>query len=237
MKITEESFEKKQESAAEPVTVSERDKLRAMTGRDRVWYIWEYYKLPIFGVILGIFILYVVGTSFYRNSFDNAFHCVIVNNRSERELNALPLEQGFSKYLGLGAKETVTWESLFLSFGDDATELSYASMAKISALAASGDLDAMIGDRDTFEHYASLSACFDLEELAPAELIPVLTDRLLFAAGEDGISRPYGIDLSDTWFAKECGLAQTPPCLFFIGSSAHTEADIALLRYIFAPSE
>ena len=37
---------------------TELEKLKQMSIEDRIWYIWEYYKLQIFAFFLVIFLLY-----------------------------------------------------------------------------------------------------------------------------------------------------------------------------------
>ena len=242
MKITEESLKQKErEIPAPPADTpvleepkSEREKLRSMTGKDRLWYIWAYYKFHILGVFIAIGIIWSIGAAMYQKSFDTALYCVYLNNRSETELDTAPLEQGFAKYLGLGEKELITTESTYISYGEDATEFSYASMAKITALVASKELDIIIGDQENMEHYASMDGLSDLEAELPEDTLALVRDRLIYASGADGSQYACGISLDGTWFAKESHLAQDPPILSIISNSTHKETVVALLHYIFA---
>lgn len=238
MKITEElNLEEKTDdtpSSTPESRLSERDKLKAMTRKDRIWYIWEYYKFHMVGVVIALTLVWVVGTSMYRGSFDTVFYCMYLNSRSETELNMAPLEQGFAQHLDTSSKELIAAESSFISYGNDATEFSYATMAKISALVASKDLDVIIGDMDTLKHYASLEGFSDYEAELPADLLTMVQDHLIYAPGEDGVERAYGISLAGTTFAAESNLAQDPPVLGFINNSTHKENQLAFLRYVFA---
>lgn len=237
MKITEESLREEKQTANQPVLEeprSEREKFRSMSGKDRLWYIWAYYKFHIFGVLVAIGILWSIGGAMYQKSFDTVLYCMYLNNRSETELDTAPLEQGFSEYLGLGAKQLITTESTYISYGDDATEFSYASMAKITALVASKELDIFIGDDENMEHYASMDGLSDLEAELPKETLDLVYDRLVYAAGTDGTEYACGISLAGTWFAEESHLAQDPPILSIIINSVHKDTAIALIHYIFA---
>jgi len=240
MKITENSLNEPNLSAepaippTPPESLSEKEKLKAMSGKDKVWYIWEYYKFPIFGVILGIFLIGTIASSVYRAGFETVLHCMYLNNR-EDVLNTAPLDEDFAAYLELGQKQMITTESTYITYGDNITEFTYASMAKISALIAAKDLDIVICDRENFEHYASMDGGLDLAENLPAELLARVFDRLEYAPNEEGQSYACGIDLSGTEFAARSNLTQDPPILLLISNSTRTETVFALLDYIFTP--
>lgn len=241
MKITEESM-RQQNNPPEPEPPreperkrTELEKLKAMSWRDRVWYILEYYKLHMLGAAIVVFILFAIGTSFYEKSFQTAFYCLIFNSRSEtgEEVDFAPLQEDFARYLGLGKKDRVNVESLYVSFGEDTSELGYANMAKVSALVYSQDLDIMIGDEDTIRYFQAMNGYVDLEETLPPELLALVEDRLFYAPTEDGTERPCGIDLSGTAFAEKMRLGQTPPLLAIISNSVRRENTDALIRFIF----
>lgn len=213
---------------------TERQKLKDMSLKDKVWYIWEYYKFHILGVLIVIGIFWVIGTSIYRSTFDSTLYCMYINNRSEGELNTDVLTEDFHDYMGFTDKQLINTESAFLSYGDNTSEFSYASMAKISALVASNELDVMIGDEENFDHYASMGAYADLEELLPADLLDVVKDRLVYAADESGVSRACGVTVDGTEFAEKSNLTLSPAVLGVISNSRNTDNCIALIRYIFA---
>lgn len=254
MKITEETMKQQNSGQSDPAsqahnsdtrhgtTVStaapaptEREKLKAMNRKDKLWYIWTYYKLHIFGVTLAVLMASAVGNVIYSNSFKTELHCMFLNNRSEHELNTAPLEQDFAAYLKLGKKQKVTTESTFISFGEEATEFSYASMAKISALLAAKELDIIIGDTESLNHYASMGGFLNLEASLSPDVLSLVQDRLYYTDGEDGSSRAYAIDLSGTAFAEDSNLALDPPLLGIIVTSTHTDNVERLIQYIFAP--
>lgn len=221
-------------SPTSPKPLSEKEKMKTMSGKDKVWYIWEYYKFPIFGVILGIFLVWTVASSVYRSGFETVLHCMYLNNREE-ELNTAPLEEDFAAYLELNEKQTITAESTYITYGDNMTEFTYASMAKISALIAAKDLDIIICDRENFEHYASMNGGLDLTAVLSAELLTRISDHLEYAPDEEGKSHAYGIDLTGTEFASQSNLTQGPPILLIVSNSTRTETVFTLLDYIFSP--
>lgn len=214
--------------------MTELEKLKQMSFRDKVWYIWEYYKFHIFGILGILLVLYVVGTSIYRSTFDTVFSCVYINNRSEQELNTDIVTKDFREHLGLSDKQLISTESMYISYGNDATEFSYASMAKISALVASKELDVMICDQENFEHYASLDGFNNLETTLPEDVLAMVQDRIVYGDTGNGTSIPCGIDLTGTAFAEQSNLAMEPAILGIVGNSTHIDYVSEFLRYIFS---
>lgn len=212
----------------------EHAKLKNMSLQDKVWYIWEYYKFHILGALVIFGILWIIGTSIYRSTFDNVLYCMYINNRSEQELNTDILTRDFHEYMGFTDKQLVSAESSFISYGSDASEFSYASMAKISALVASKDLDVMISDQENFDHYLSLGGFTDLEAELPPEVLSLVKDRLYYGVDETGASHAYGILLDDTSFAEESHLTMSPCIMGIISNSKNKDTGIALLQYIFS---
>lgn len=212
---------------------AERQKMKEMSLQDKLWYIWEYYKFHIGGVLLIILLISVVVTSVRNASIHPGLYCVIVNNRSAQELDVSPLEKDFYEHMGFGKKEPVYVESMYISYGDQATELSYASMAKISALVASRDLDILMGDEENIDQYASLDGLADLEQTLPADVLSAVEERLYFAPDESGHVFAAAVDISGTPLADAMHLTDEAAHLSMFSNSEHTDNAVALIRYIF----
>lgn len=241
MKITEESM--RQQSDPQPPAPrpepepkkSELEKLVAMTWKDRAWYIWNYYKVYMALIVAAILILQVVITSLYNSTFDTVLYAMIINSYSDEETDLSTLQEDFAAYQNLGKKELVNAEALYVTYGDQASELSYATLAKISALVFSQDLDVIIGDKETIDHFASLSGYLDLEKSLSPDLLALVQDRLFYTAGEDGKERAYALDISGTAFAADTHLGQDPPLLGIVSNTTRRDHTDALLRYILNP--
>ena len=151
---------------------NERQKLKNMTWRDRTWYVWEYYKFHLLGVILAIGVLSTIGTMIYRQTFTTRLSVAIINDRSGGAGSSAQLESDLRKYLGCGKKDLIEInEGLMVDFNEESTsQYGYATLAKISALAASESLDVVIGDQSAIDHYETISAYQSLEELLSPEL-------------------------------------------------------------------
>ena len=212
---------------------TERQKMKEMSLEDKLWYIWEYYKFHIGAVLVLILRISVVITSVRNASIDPGLYCVIINNRSSQELDTAPLEQDFFNHMGFGKKQPVYVESMYISYGDDATEYSYASMAKISALVATRDLDVIMADAESMDHYASLDGMADLEQILPPDVLSAVKDRLRTAPDSTGRSVSVSVDISGTSLADLMHLSDEAANLGIVNNSGQTDYAVALVRYIF----
>ncbi len=211
----------------------ERKKWKEMPKKDRLWYIWEYYKFHI-AVVLGVIgVLAVIGTSIYNKTFETSLYCIVINNYTDQEMNFDTLNKDFREHMGFGKKQQIFTEALYISYGDAASEYSYASMAKISALIISKDLDIIICDKENFDHYTEMNGFLDLEQVLPADMTEALKDRFCYAVNSSGQTAAVGIDLSGTDFAQKTGITLEPAYCGLITNTQRTDTCIALLRYIF----
>lgn len=211
----------------------ERQKFQKMSRQDKIWYIWEYYKFHIAAVLGIIGVICIIATSIYNNTFSTVLYAIVVNNRTNQEtVDFEPLTTGFHEYMGYGKKDEIFAESMFISY-DDMSEFSYASMAKVSALIASKELDVMISDKEYLDHYIEMDGLMHLEDVLPADLSEQLKDRFYYGTDESGQTYVAGIDISGTDFAASTGIVLEPALYSVVSNTLRTDTAIALLRYIF----
>src|SRR5699024_6442805 len=77
------------------------------------------------------------------------------------------------------------------------TQADHDQMAKFTALVAAKELDFMIADRTTIEHYVSLGGFHDLDVFLSIEEKEKWNEHLVDLEGADGIERIYGLDITD----------------------------------------
>lgn len=204
-----------------------------MSWKDRGWYIWEYYKLHILAAAAVLFILYTVGTIIYNSTFENRLSYVVINNSSIEPADFETINQEFKDYMGYGKKDRVTTEgSMYIRHAENASELEYASMAKISALVASNSLDFMIMDQVNADQYNHLDAFADLEQLLPDDLWQQVKDQAYYAPDESGAMIACAIDINGTCFPERTGVSITPCYLGVVKSSNQTDTVIAWIRFL-----
>ncbi len=211
----------------------ERQKLKAMPWKDRLWYIWEYYKVHMLGLVILGFVIYLIATILYNQTFEQRLYYVVMNNTTPSSANFDAINQEFKDLMGYGKKDTVTGDgSVYLNFGETASEMDYAYMAKVSALVASQELDMLITDESTFQHYAESDAFMNLEEALPEDLWEQLQDQILYTADGSGQEFPCGIEISNTRFPEDAGVSISPCYLGIISNTNHFDTVISWIRFI-----
>ena len=214
---------------------TERQKLRSMPPKDRAWYIWEYYKFHILALILAAAALWTLGSMLYRQTFTTRLSIAIVNDQAGGASSTAGLEANLRQALGFGKKDLIEInEGLSARFGQEGmSQFEYASLAKISALVASKSLDVVIGDQSAIDHYETVSAYQNLEELLPPELYERVKDHIYRAKDGEGNLTPVALSLEDTALGEKTGIIMDPPYLAVIQGSPHKEAALQMIEYLF----
>ena len=70
----------------------EKEKLKQMSARDKIWYIWEYYKFHLAALAVVICLISVIGNALYRQSFTTRLSIAVINDRSGDTSSMDPLE-------------------------------------------------------------------------------------------------------------------------------------------------
>ena len=214
---------------------TEREKMKQMSGKDRVWYIWEYYKFHILAVTLAVLALWLIGITVYRQSFSTRLSLAVINDRSGGEGSLNGLEEELRQALDFGKKERIALnEGLFISYDEETmSQYAYASMAKLSALVSGNALDFMIADQATLEHYSELSAFEDLEMLLTPKQLETLKDSLFYTESESGEPVAVGLSLETSSFEEKTGVRMDPPYLAVITDTPHTEDILRTIDWLF----
>ncbi len=217
----------------------EREKLKHMSWKDRIWYIWEYYKFHMLFLFIAMMILWIIGTSLYRQSFSTRLSIAVINDRSGGNSSTDPLMAGLREALNCGKKDIIEInEGLFLDTNEETmSQYSYASMAKIAALVSGGMLDIMISDEATIRHYESVDAYMDFSRLLPETLYSQLEDQLLYAEAGDGQKIPIAVSLENSSLKDDTGIIMNPPYLAVISSTQHKEDILLAISYLFRSPE
>lgn len=216
----------------------ERNKIKNMSIKDKLWYIWEYYKIPIIIAVVSVVLISSIGSAVYNNRFETALSCVILNSSPTGEADSVDdyFNQGFRQYIELkeDAKIDVDY-SMSPTFDESSmNEFTYAQLAKITAMISSKGLDVMIGKPDTIDHFGEMGGFVDLKELLPADVYDKVKENLYFVTNQEtGEETACGLLIGGTDFCEKTGLVIDEPVLSIMGNSTHTDTALGLIRYVF----
>lgn len=209
----------------------ERAKLKTMTPKDKVWYIWEYYKIHIFALIGMCFVIYLIGDILYHKTFTSQLSYVIINNFSQ-DYTLEEFNEAFKTYMGYGKKDLIEADgSLMIRYGDRISEIEYGNMAKVSALVASQDLDIIIGDQLNIDHYTQLDGFLNLEEVLPKDLWQKVQPLIYYGKNEAGEEIPCAVDIRGSYFCEKTGVELEPCYAAVIANTERIDTVISWLRF------
>ena len=194
----------------------------------KISYIWDYYKVPIIGIPLGILsLIYVI--SAFSGSKDVPFSVYFINQDVNIK-SAQTLQEELLAAPALASIVEDVYVDTSLLINPDAPD--FDSQMTFTASISGHTIDIMISDRSFLEYYSQMKALADLSEILPVDLYDALTPYIILAENEEGLMTPYAIDLSNCTFFSDLNL--NAPVLTIAKYSEHQEACIAFLRLVFS---
>ena len=195
----------------------EKEKLREMNFKQKMEYLWEYYKLPFFGILIGVAIIAaLINTWFFDTSPKTVFFIAWSTGYATEE-TLEGIVEILEDHLEIDRQSERVEISSFVSFDDNPTMI-MANMSRMAAMVAVGDIDAFILDPLMVADYSEVQYLKPLDDvLAEIRLIDPVTyslieDRLirtLHGPDEPGTEiRITGIDISSCPLFMEVGIFQ-----------------------------
>ena len=214
----------------------ERDKLRQLPRRQRLTYIWDYYRLWILGLVALVAIsAYMIGNFIHANR-DNQIYVVYANTFTDLGENS-DFWEGYVSFSSADtSKENVIFddENYFDMSKSSVTRNYYYE--KVVVLIDSETMDAIVFETENLALLGQSGRLMDLNDERTRALMEKYADRLITVTheDEDGTSReiPVGFDISDSRLVTEEG-AYSGECALGISASAqHIDAVEQLLDYL-----
>lgn len=187
---------------------TEREKLKELHGKDKIWYLVHYYglqtivALAIIGIISFLIIHYVTQK-------DTALEIMAVNAMQAEDNPAgnSGYYNGFLKENGLDPDKSEVLVSSNL--GASANENDGASAESIQMIQSrfmTQSVDVFFADYDFFYSLGEFDYLADIREYLPEELLEKYKDDLVYVKStETGKKYPIGIKLEKNAWVKETG--------------------------------
>lgn len=187
---------------------TEREKLKELHGKDKIWYLVHYYGLQtiVALVIIGIFSFLIIH---YVTQKDTALEIMAVNAMQSEDNPAgdSGYYNGFLKENGLDPDKSEVLVSSNL--GASANENDGASAESIQMIQSrfmTQSVDVFFADYDFFYSLGEFDYLADIREYLPEELLEKYKDDLVYVKSiERGKKYPIGIKLEKNAWVKETG--------------------------------
>lgn len=188
---------------------NKKQKIKEMSWKDRLWYLWAYYKIPLIACIFILFILFETGSWIYRNMQDTMLYCVVINEPDTSSSAIASIQSEFESRNGFDKNwRQITEFDCSMAMGATSEELSdffysSASTIKLESLVATNSIDVLITVPVMADYYKDQNLYMDLTTLLPSNLYEQL-DKEGRILTNDSVA--YGILLNDTLIAKKLSL-------------------------------
>ena len=190
------------------VQKTEREKLKELHGKDKAWYLLQYYGLQ---TLIALVLIAVVGyvVIHYVTQKNIALQIMAVN-AVQSENNPASEESYYTDFLtenGLDPKENTVFVSGDLGATTNPDDsASVESIQMIQSRFMTGSVDVFFSDYDFFYSLGEFDYLADIRDYLPDEVLEKYKEDLVCVkSAETGKEYPIGITLKQNAWAKETG--------------------------------
>lgn len=177
-----EEKEEYENALEQGMTVSEQihsqsSKMKDKPFKEKLEYFWEYYKLPVIGIIVGAIIIFSIIKAIVTAK-DYCFVAMLVNSAN---IDTAKMSESFAGYAGLDIEKYNCYinaneaENMMNSNAAD-----YGPATRFAALIAAEDLDCVVYDSMVFNNKAVNDVFADLTKILSDEDIKKFEDSFYY---------------------------------------------------------
>lgn len=210
---------------------------KQMTLKQKIEYLWDYYKwIPILTIIIGG-IIFSWGKNIIANSSAGDAYCLILNDLENDKL-VERIKSGFETYSG-EEKIKINVDNGFpftymeehgINWPDD------VSTMKFTALMGSGNADVAIADFESFLWAGYKGFAMPLDEVLPEEMLSELEPYFIYydEDEEDSVDAVLcALDISGTDVYKGCEKKYDNAVVYVPTWTEHPEIAVEFIKYLF----
>ncbi len=200
--------------------------LASMTFKEKVSYLWEYYKwIPIVTVlVIGSLISMIPG--FIENSKEVLIGGMTINVILDEKTEQVLTDELFAFIGGTDpSRQKVTLGSSILLETDESGDASsaYAVAMQLAAEVSVSELDYILTDPVGKALLENQGLVTTLDAVFSAEYLETIQERIVYIKNYEGAEVPFAIDLTDTAFAKACHLEKFGLYIAFPGNTGRND--------------
>lgn len=224
------------ESVNEEIKENVKKALAGMTFSEKCKYLYGYYKIP---ALVTIVIVAAIVVTIYAiaTKKDTVFQLAVVNSSSDYDYASFIEEFGNTIEYDHEKEEVLVDSSYALNVGASANGFDSQAFQKLFAATATGQLDIIIADEETFKWIAKMGYFRNLENVMSEDDLTEYGDRLLTVAveTEDGVfDELSGIEITDSPAVTEGNWYDSDKRVYvgIVLESETIDNDISFIRYL-----
>jgi hypothetical protein len=211
---------------------TEKEKLKDMSFKKKLAYLWEYYKIHAIIVIIVISLIYYIINNILTPDVSPQFNAAVINNSIPEDVWE-EYKVDFGEYLQIDPeRESIEFNTSFY-FNND-SEFTMNMQQVLTTYIAAEEIDVLIAPESELHKYAYYGYMAKLSDALPTDVYSSLTDNFYITDLEDDAEKNvYGIYLSDTTLFKNNTNPEDPYILGIIVNYPHTDNTVEFIRYLF----
>lgn len=165
---------------------NELEKLKKMTFKQKMQYIWEYYKIAILVIIFAVIFVATLIRDTGQNNPD-AIHIAmcdmlptgLLGDDADSEITSEEaINQSFISYTGMDTPKKLPL-SIDTSYSLNISDGYMASMMRQKLIASLGSqmIDVMIGSEDAVKEFGAMNTFLDVRDYLPEETVSALDEK------------------------------------------------------------
>ena len=154
---------------------AEWQKIRGMSRQDARWYIWEYYKIHIMFLAIGIFFLVLIIQANFGHRQETVLAVYLVDTDITQE-QAETANSVYMAKLALNPQD----QQVVMDAGIQVEGGTVASLQKLLVSVAAKEVDVLLSDADITDYLMKGGALSDLSVVLPDEVLAQYRERLIY---------------------------------------------------------
>lgn len=208
--------------------ISLKETFKSLSSKNKIEFIYDYYKLPIIGTLLAIIVITYMTYSFItkQDIYCNiTYYGSTINTDNFNKLKDTLNEN----ILGNDKKSTIFTDSLLITansnYGDDP-----ATTQAFAVKLAANEIDILLVEKNNFQYFAANNMLLDLNSLDGFDSLNISKEDLVTAKDQSENSNLYGIKVDNLNLLKNCGIDNENTILSIAINSNRHEKVIKVLN-------
>lgn len=178
-------------------TGAEKQKIQGMTREKALRYIWTYYKIPIVGILVFIFLVIYFIHAFLNRPEDTILHVTFVNCYDDVSEKS-DFHKEFLEYADFQETGEVIFDSnVFFDLSKD-SDYANTYFQKTVAYLEAGTTDALVCQETNMKGMAKGGRILNLKDERASGIYDKYKDRIVNYTTEEGEVIPVAVDISDS---------------------------------------
>lgn len=149
-----------------------RKKFKSLSFKDKIGYIWDYYKGIIGGILAAILVICLCVQTMRGSGKETVLSAAIINAEKTDGSKVLDLQEDFSAYLQLDEEnQSLSLDDSYIIDLKNGDQVTVACQTKLMAGIQAKTLDVILMPEDIYENYLASGALTKLEETLGKEFL------------------------------------------------------------------